>query len=73
MVSIPGVQEYYYEEMMLMSLGQNFVIANSTFSWWGAWLSQHPNKKIVGPKKWFRSVLWWRADRDVIPETWIRV
>lgn len=62
-----------YEELSLQTLGQNFIIANSTFSWWGAWLSQSPNKKVVAPLSWFTSKLWWRANRDVVPEGWVRV
>lgn len=62
-----------YEELMLMSLGQNFVIANSTFSWWGAWLSQKEGKKVVAPKKWFKSPFWWRAEKTVVPNSWIAI
>ncbi len=62
-----------YEELMLMSLGTNFIIANSTFSWWGAWLSQVKGKKVVAPKQWFTSKWWHRANRDVVPESWTRI
>ncbi len=62
-----------YEELSLIAQGQNFIIANSTFSWWGAWLSDREGKKIVAPKHWFTSKLWWRANRDVVPKGWIRV
>ena len=61
------------EEMLLMSLGKNFIIANSTYSWWGAWLSQHKDKKIVVIKKWYRSIFWWRANRDVEFSGWVRI
>lgn len=71
MVSGQGLTDY--EELMLMSLGQNFIIANSTYSWWGAWLSAHKNKKIVALKKWYASFLWTRANNDVEFAGWVRI
>lgn len=62
-----------YEELMLMSLGQNFIIANSTYSWWGAWLSKRNDKKIVALQKWFRSLRWWRANNDIEFAGWTRI
>ena len=46
------------------------VIANSSFSWWGAWLNQNPEKVIVAPKTWMK-VLY--NDYDIIPESWLRI
>lgn len=40
-------------DMCLISKCHDHIIANSTFSWWGAWLSESENKKIIAPKKWF--------------------
>jgi hypothetical protein len=40
-------------DMCLTSLCDDHIIANSTFSWWGAWLGKNPNKKIICPKVWF--------------------
>lgn len=43
-----------YRDMQLMSLCHNHIIANSSFSWWGAWLSVVPGKLVIAPKQWFR-------------------
>ena len=71
MVSGQGFTDY--EELMLMSLGQNFIIANSTYSWWAAWLSTRQDKKIVALAKWFRSILWSRANKDIEFAGWTRI
>lgn len=71
MVSGQGFKDY--EELLLMSYGANFIIANSTYSWWGAWLSIQKDKKIVILKKWYRSLLWWRANKDVEFDGWVRI
>ena len=60
-----------YEEMFLMSLCKHNIIANSSFSWWGAWLNANPEKIVIAPSCWF-------ADKsvdmsDVIPENWIKL
>ena len=47
------------DDMWLMSMCRNNIIANSSFSWWGAWLNKLPNKKVVYPSKWINT-------RDVI-------
>lgn len=59
-----------YNDMRLMSLCQHNIIANSSFSWWGAWLNKNPEKIVIAPNKWFSNNT---NDADLIPENWIRL
>ncbi|WP_269931602.1 alpha-1,2-fucosyltransferase [Aminobacter sp. HY435] len=60
-----------YEDMRLMSACQHHIIANSTFSWWGAWLNPAPDKIVVAPATWFIDPK--AANPDIIPEHWRRI
>jgi len=55
----------------LMSQCKNFIIPNSTFSWWGAWLSNFKDKIVVCPKRWFND-LSINTD-DLMPRDWVRI
>ncbi|QCD45350.1 alpha-1,2-fucosyltransferase [Campylobacter mucosalis] len=62
-----------HEDIYLMSLCQNNIIANSTFSWWGAYLNQNQNKIVIAPKIWFSNAKLQSQTSDLIPNEWIRV
>jgi len=57
-----------YNDMRLMSLCRHHIIANSSFSWWGAWLNQNPGKIVVAPKKWFAND---KNVNDLFPDGWV--
>ena len=59
-----------YNDMRLMSLCKHNIIANSSFSWWGAWLNRNPDKVIIAPKRWFAGKI---NDSNIIPSSWIRI
>ena len=61
-------------DMQLMSYAKHNIIANSTYSWWGAWLNKNPNKIVIAPKQWFNpNIEKFNRIKDlqIIPESWI--
>lgn len=59
-----------YFEMCLMSKCGHNIIANSTFSWWGAFLGVQDNRSVLAPLKWFNGS---RENLDLIPDHWTRI
>jgi hypothetical protein len=68
-----------WRDMAMMARCDAHVIANSSFSWWGAWLDPRPRKRVIAPKPWNRREI---VDRDhyyafrfgdIVPESWERV
>lgn len=60
-----------YNDFYLMQQCQNNIIANSTFSWWAAYLNPNPNKIVIAPKKWFNSAP--NNTKDLFPQDWITI
>lgn len=60
-----------YYDLCLMTMCSDAIIANSSLSWWGAWLQKNPNKKIITQSPWFGERLSFNNTKDLIPESWI--
>jgi hypothetical protein len=61
----------HYEDLRLISACRHHVIANSSFSWWGAWLNPARAKIVIAPKRWFATDK--LVNPDILPSNWLRM
>ena len=72
-VFVDCVEDWHdYDALRLMSLCRHFIIANSSFSWWGAWLAENPDKLVIRPEPWFANMPE-NDTRDLCPEGWVAI
>jgi hypothetical protein len=62
-----------YIDILLMSRCKHNIMANSSFSWWGAWLNSNPNKTVIAPEKWYVSERRDKYTLEITPKEWIRI
>jgi hypothetical protein len=65
-------RENSHRDMQLMSLCKHNIIANSSFSWWAAYLNNDVKKIVIAPKNWFNESTVKYKIEDIIPENWIK-
>lgn len=68
---VRGNDDAPHEDLWLMQQARHHVIANSSFSWWGAWLGQGPASSVIAPQRWVQTPGF--DTRDVVPEHWARL
>lgn len=62
-----------FEEIYLMSMCNDNIIANSSFSWWGAWMNSNKDKKVISPSMWFGKSLSYHNTSDIYCKKWIKI
>jgi hypothetical protein len=60
-----------WKDMLLMSYCNHQIIANSSFSWWAAWLNANPDKIVIAPQKWYNDET--LSHINVVPQSWIKL
>lgn len=62
-----------YLDMQLMSNAKHNIIANSTYSWWGAWLNANVQKIVIAPKNWFNPDINKVKNYSIVPNSWVKI
>jgi len=62
-------------DLCMMTMCDDYIIANSSFSWWGAWLSHNPDPTVIAPKKWFGDTGYTAKNNteDICPDRWVKI
>ncbi len=68
---IDNNQQRHEEDFRLMNLCRHHILANSSFSWWSAWLNPNPDKIVIAPWPWFKDLKY--DIRDILPDDWFKV
>jgi hypothetical protein len=71
MVVSDNISKTHYHDFYLIQSCKHQIVANSSFSWWAAWLNPNPDKIVIAPKKWFNNAPY--DTRDLIPDSWIKM
>ena len=62
-----------YLDLYAMSMCEHNIICNSSFGWWGAYLNENKNKKVIAPNIWFGPESFHLDSKDIVPDGWIKL